>query len=450
MPLWRAGRARLVGVSLALVASAGAVAPASTPGAASDAFARRVAESATLASGPELERRAFELAHMRGALQAYFELASAGSLPGNGGDVLPLGTDQLRLLGRVAELFGAAGVIDHVRNGLAAAPGEPWRRTALELLALHGGSAQFSLLCQLVCDGRDAAPRAGLVEPFTEALTAVLRRDGARVQELRWLTVEVPTLIEAVILAVGRAGRPEGLDWLTGFLKDPKLGAAALREIGRLAGAARGERAAETANAVLPLLAAPAESRRRGALRALAALQQPATLPRLVLHLERAQSASEREMTVSALRSISRVNLPADAAAWADWARREKQWLGESATGVLERLAAEDAAEVVSAVHEIARHPLHRERFAPPLAALLAEHDSPALRAQVCLALAQLGSEAPVPQLLAALEDDDPGVRASALRALQALTGLSAGSNRREWQEALDARAASDSSQPLP
>jgi HEAT repeat protein len=65
------------------------------------------------------------------------------------------------------------------------------------------------------------------------------------------------------------------------------------------------------------------------------------------------------------------------------------------------------------------------------------------VRAQICLALARLGSEAPVPQLLAALEDGDPDVRASAQRALRTLTGISAGTNRRDWQEALDARAAS-------
>ncbi|HEX6885424.1 MAG TPA: HEAT repeat domain-containing protein [Planctomycetota bacterium] len=431
-----------------LVATAGVVAPASAPGAGSDAFARRVAESTSVASEPELERRAYELAHMRGALQAYFELASAGCVPGDDGEALPLGEDQLRLLRRVAELFAPAGVIDHVRNGMAAAPGEPWRRTALALLGLHGGSSQFSLLSQLVCDGREAPPRPGLVEPFTEALTAVLRRDGVRVQDLRWLAVEAPMLVEAMIPAVGRAGRPEGLDWLTGFLNDPRFGAAALREIGRLAGAARGERAAETAAAVLPVLLAPSQTRRRSALRVLSALQQPASLPRLVLHLERAPTESEREMTLSALRAISRVNLPADAAAWADWARREKQWFSEFAEGALARLAAEDVAEVVAAVHELARHPLHRERFATPLAALLAEHASPVLRAQVCLALSQLGSEAAVPQLLAALEDDDPSVRASALRALRTLTGLSAGSSRQEWEEALDARASSDSRQP--
>ena len=153
-------------------------------------------------------------------------------------------------------------------------------------------------------------------------------------------------------------------------------------------------------------------------------------------------------MTLSALRTISGVNLPGDAAAWQDWLRREKQWTAESSKEALARLESEDAAEVVAAVHELSRHPLHRERFAPPLAALLAEHASPVVRAQVCLALARLGSEAPVPQLLAALEDDDPDVRASTQTALRTLTGISAGANRWEWQEALDERAANGSGRP--
>jgi hypothetical protein len=442
MPPSRGGCARLVSVSLTLVATTGAVFPGAAPRTGSDDFARRVAESASLESGRELERRALELARMPGALESYFALASAGALPGADGEVLPLGEDQLRLLRRTADLFDPPAVVEHVRNGLAAAPDEPWRRTALALIGLHGGSSQFSLLAQLVCDGRDAAPHPGLVEPFAEALAAVMRREGADARELRWLAGEAPTLVEAMIHAVGRAGRPEGLDWLTGFLKDPLLGAPALQELGRLAGAAHGERAAETAAAVHPFLSSPDDARRRSALRALSALQQPASLPHLVLHLEHVQTRSEREMTLSALRVISGVKLPGDAAAWGDWLRREGRWFTESAEDTLARLASEDAARVVAAVHELSLHPLHRERFAAPLAALLGAHPAPAVRVQVCLALASLGSDAPLPQLLAALEDDDAGVRASAARALRTLTGLSGGSDRGEWQEALDARAA--------
>jgi HEAT repeat protein len=443
LTLGRGRRARLVGVSLALVATSGAVAPAAAPRTGSDAFAQRVAEWGSLANERELERCALELARMPGALESYFALASAGAVQESDGEALPLGEEQLRLLRRVADLFAQPDVIEHVRNALASAPDEPWRRTALALIGLHGGSSQFSLLSKLACDGREVPPHPGLVEPFTEALAAVLRRDGAHLHELGWLAGESPTMVEAMMHAVGRAGRPEGLDWLTGFLKNPHLAVPALQEIGRLAGAARGERAAETAAAVLPFLSSPADARRRAALRALSALQQPASLPRLVLHLGRVQTRSEREMTLSALRTISGVNLPGDAAAWEDWLRREKQWRAESFEAALARLASEDAGEVVAAVHELSLHPLHRERFAPPLAALLAEHASAAVRAQICLALARLGSEAPVPQLLAALEDGDPDVRASAQRALRTLTGISAGTNRRDWQEALDARAAS-------
>lgn len=449
MPFGRGRRARLVGISLALVAAAGAVVPATaSPRTGSDAFAQLVAEWASLASERELERRALELARMPGALESYFELAAADAVPGTDGEWLPLGEDQLRLLRRAADLFDPSAVIQYVRGGLATAPGEPWRRTALVLIGLHGGSAQLSLLSQLAHDG-DAAPHPGLVEPFTEALAAVLRREGARPHELQWLASEAPALVEAMIRAVGRAGRSEGLDWLTGFLQDQQLGSPALQEIGRLAGGARGECASETAAAVLPLLSSRDDARRRGALRALGALQQPTSLPRLVLHLEHVRTRSEREMTLSALRAISGLNLPGDAAAWEDWLRREKLWLAESAKEALARLASEDAAEVVAAVHELSLHPLHRERFAPPLAVLLAKHASPSVRAQICFALARLGSETPVPQLLAVLEDDDPHVRESALRALRTLTGIDAGTNRREWQEELDARAANGSSRLL-
>lgn len=417
-------RAGAVPWALVLIALAGAGPASAEPGGDDDAFAQRVLEWTEAASQCDLERRALELASMPGALASYFALAARDAGADPAGEVAQLGEGQLRLLRRVAELFPAPDVIAHVRSGLGARPDEAWRRTALVLSGLHASSSQASLLAQLALAGRDAQPDPGLVESFTVALETLLRRQRMSAQELRWLADEAPALVEAILHAVGRAGDPEGMDWLASYLANPAFGAVALQELGRLAATSRGEQAHEIATAVHACLASPEEPRRRSALRALRALAQPVSVPRLLQHLGRAQARGEREMTLAALRAISGVHLPDDAAAWSAWFQREKQWVTERAEACLARLAAEDVGEVVGALHELALHPLQRERLAAPLVALLAGHDSGAVRAEVCVTLARLGAEAAIPQLKVALEDDEPGVRASADAALCTLTGL--------------------------
>lgn len=429
--------ARGLVVALLLAGVAPARAQGDTPD--TDTFARLVAETAGLTVERELERRAGELARTPEAVRRYLELLARDARAGATGDPLPLDEAQRRLLARTAELLDSSAIVAEVRGRLGTASDDAWRAPALELLALHGSTSQLSLLAELALDATRERPRAELTDAFTRALTRLLVREGVSARPLDWLVDEAAPLKEAIVRAVGRASDPEGLVWLASYLGDHQVGQAALQEIGRLAGTSSGEAAAIAAERIHPILAYEGESWRRGALRALGSLAQPASVPWLLASLERERGPGERRMTFAALREIAGISLPDDAGVWGRWHEQEKAWYQERGPSVAEKLASEDDSEVVEALLELSSHPLQRERIAASLSPLL-EHPSSTVRIQTCLVLGRLASRSALDELARALEDDEREVRDAACRALAALTGTSHGTDAVAWRAALEAR----------
>jgi HEAT repeat protein len=72
---------------------------------------------------------------------------------------------------------------------------------------------------------------------------------------------------------------------------------------------------------------------------------------------------------------------------------------------------------------------------------VLATHPSPAVRAQICLALGRLGSERALPELVDVLRDGDPELRDKAAQALHEITGLEV-ADPRDWPDVLEPRLA--------
>lgn len=389
----------------------------------------------------ELERLAAELARLPDALDSFFAIETTGELPGPGGVRSALTVDQRRLLERTAVLLGDRTVVNHVRNGLSHSPDPRWRETALWLMGLHASSSDLSILARLLFeDGAGTHVLDALIEPFQEALTRILRRDGSNPRELSWLAGEAAPLTGAIVRAVGMAGDPAGLPWLALMLEDPDVDRIALQEIGRLAPGAGSDLATETSRGVRPLLRSDDASLRKQAIRALGALGDPASIPHLVRVLDQANTDGERKMALAALRRISGVDLPELASAWQSWYGEEQRWFQEEGTAAIQRLSSEDEAEVVAAIHRLSERSLYRERIAAELAPLLAGHSSPTVRGQVCLGLARLGSDAVIPELIGALEDEDLDVRHQAHTALCAIADLPLPPDREAWIRALEKR----------
>lgn len=405
-------------------------------------FARIVSAVDSSDSDEDLERRARDLARLPRALDSYFATTASGELGGHDAEPQRLSEAQIRLLERTAVSFSPSLVVPYVRQRVENAPDDAWRETALDLLGIHASSADLFLLAELVVEpGAATAGNEALLTPFTESLTEALRREGSSPRVLSWLADGAEPLRRSVIRAVGRAGDPEGLRWLVLELDEPQYRSTALQEIGRLAPRASSDLAVATSRGLHPLLRSPELGVRKHALRALGDLGLSASIPHLIQVLQSADTGGEHGMAHSALRRITRLELPAQAEAWTRWYEEEQRWLDEEGAGALERLDSTSDAEVVASIQALSARQLHRDRIARSLVPLLSKHPSPSVRGQVCVGLTRLGCREVASSLVDALEDEDRDVRGFALSALREFVDSPpASQDRSEWAKALQAR----------
>jgi hypothetical protein len=350
----------------------------------------------------------------------------------------PRPAEEAEALERAGLELERGAVLQHLRTVLPEDPPLSWRRAALELLTQHAAAEDLSLLGELVLDPASGELAADdLVPPFRDALVRVLRRAGADARELHWLADRAAPLRSEVIRAVGESGRSEGLAWLGGELAEPALVAPALREIARLAeGAARHE-ATEVAPLVRPFVQHAEPGERRHAVRALGVLEDVGAVPLLIDLLEQEGDSGLGRMAHASLQRIAGWKLPPQAGAWRSWYGEQDRWWREQAPLHLEHLTSEDDARVVAAVHALSAQRLFRHEIAQRLAGALGSHPSAAVRGQLCLGLARLGSRSVVDGLVRGLEDEDLGVREHALAALRSITGLGLPPAVDAWEQAL-------------
>lgn len=395
------------------------------------------------AAGPDaalqLEQRTAELVHAPRAVESFLAVRAAGALAQ--ADVAPpeaLSPEQALLLERASRAFDARDVVGFLERRARDAVDVEWRRAALELLGWHGTSAELGLLLALVLDDDDAPPSdTGLLEAFRASMIEIGRRDSGLTAEVERSSLAIDPVRATLIRALGNAGDPVALPWLADQLDDQELTAAALQEIGRLAACSH-TRSEEVAARVRPFIHAEDVALRRHAMRAVASLRDEASVPHLaaILHVG---NASEQKSALAALRQLTGRELPGDAAVWWAWYRAEQTWLVEQLPAVLAQLPEGSEAQVITAVRALSERGLERERLALELLPLL-DHASSAVRAQVCLALARLGSTEVLDELMAAMDDEEPSVRDGAWRALGSLTGLDLPPETETWRAALDER----------
>jgi HEAT repeat protein len=379
-------------------------------------------------SAEELDRAARELAETPRAVVHYLSLAA--------GDPTVLDPEQRALLERTARFLPAAEVTLAVQRGLEGEPSAAWRGAALGLMATHARAPDLASMIKLLPPRSEDAEQ--LLPAFRSALVEIVRRDPATVEQLSSMGyVERATALE-VVRAVGRAGVPRGVAWLTEQLREPDLVDVALLELQRLAPALPSGRSATCAAAVRPWLAAPEPGRRRRAGSALVALRDTSAIPGLIELLESAD-ASERKWVWTALRDLSGCALPDNPEAWRHWYEQEQQWWKEQAPATFERLESEDEAQAVAAVRAVAERGLRRDLMTAELVRALRRHPSPVVRRQACAGLQRLGSRHALEGLVRALRDPDERVRAQAHQALAAITGLSPAADAEAWSEALSA-----------
>jgi HEAT repeat protein len=419
---------------LALAAALAAPAPA-LQGSDPRAEVARILEADTGAGGPAA--RAGEIAVVPGAARAWLALRGEGTLRAEGFEALS--EDQELVLGLAAPLLPRAEALLAAKSvARSDAPSVASRLAALELAGCHASASELDLVAALARPDQED-PEPAMAPAFEAALAEVLGRDQRSYDALDALVARDPELSSSVARAVGRAGQAAGLEWLAGRVDDPLAGSAALQEVERLAPRAAQELAAEVAEAVRPILRGEDSARRKHAMRTLGALGDDASVPDLLAFLAQGEPG-ERQAAHAALRAITGRNLPARADLWLAWYQGELRWLREQGPALLERLASADEAAVLAAARSLAERGLYRAQAAEHLARLLAEHPSPAVRAEACSGLERLGARFQLQALAGALDDEDPAVSAAAHASLRALTGLALPPDPEAWSAALAAR----------
>lgn len=151
-----------------------------------------------------------------------------------------------------------------------------------------------------------------------------------------------------------------------------------------------------------------------------------------LIELLAAQSPGVRASALWALRRISALEFHGEPSRWRYWYDDEVAWWNTRGEAQLNRLLANDNAEVRKSILVLARRRLHRDRAALGIAGVL-DHDDPGVVDLACSALVQLRSRACVPALVSALEHHSPAARQSAWNALRKLTGQDLGLDARAW-----------------
>ncbi len=322
-----------------------------------------------------------------------------------------------------------------VGASLDASGDEAVRRAALRALGAAGRASETGL-----CVRAATLEHGALSAELQRALAAMLERGVQPFAELEreWPHL-VPELCTAAARGCGDAGGSAALTFLAGLLDRSEASPGLLlSQMGRAAslGVER-EVAVAVAQRVRPFLLEDEEGIRKSAAILVGRLEDPESVPVLIALLG-SDSGAVRANAHWSLKRITALSLPPDDEAWGAWQRRESSWWSRRAAQAFSGLRAREAALAAESIKEVSEHRLDRHRVARELAGALA-HPSVEVRQLACETLGRVGTQEAVPELVAALEDPLPAVRASALAALQALTGTRLGPDPHVWQESVAA-----------
>jgi len=306
------------------------------------------------------------------------------------------------------------------------------RLTVLALLAEIGDHGDV----ELVLRAASGPPQAGIQRQLVTTTECILRRDsrayiGLKRTILRARVAVACALVEALV-AVPCTSSMETLSPILGF--EPALDELLLRSIGEI-----GWRCSacvdDTVRAnVRRYLLVTDEDLVHEATLAAGKLRDHNSIPFLVELLD-AEDPLVRENSLWSLHSISGLRFSSPAR-WKVWADAEQQWFEVEAPRCLEDLRRDDLGAIVQALNTLSSHRYRRDDIAGEIVDLLGDPD-PERRRLTCLALAQLGSPAPVDRLVRHLEDEDAEVRELAWLALKTITTTDLPNDAAAWRESL-------------
>ena len=324
-------------------------------------------------------------------------------------------------------------VVATLAGYLTTNPDFPWRVPVLRLLERIAEADEVSLLLAVADDGSEDGPPGAVLHVLRTALIETFHRDGEAYDAVRRAWPRVSEGLTTVVLrSVGHAGDAAGLELLHALLSTPGgPDGLILSQMSRLADDAPYTIALDAAVDVRPYLRSPHEGLRKSALLVLGKLGDDGSA-REMIDLLSDDSESVRNNAHWALARATGLALPPDPDAWSTWLHTEQEWLRRDAPRLFRHLGSNDSLRAGSAAKEIAEHSYDRHHLATELAAGLL-HRSAKVRLLSCAGLKRLDSPAPLAELVDALEDPSPQVRAAAHGALCSITKESLPLDAEAW-----------------
>jgi len=328
-------------------------------------------------------------------------------------------------------------VLARLPGAAALTPAEPRQRlAAIGCVGAVGRGNDFPLLFELALAPGESEVARPFASGLRRAAASILRRDERAAEQLVTLRRITPrALLPILVAAVGEARSPRGLAYLSELVAwNDDLVVEVMSQVCQV-GRSSDEALNDTMRVRLrPYLDEESPGACRAAVRALTTLGDLDSIGALVTLLG-SEDAGLRENALWALRELTGLKLSASQETWARWHQAELAWYLRSKSRDFQHLRSNDLAESASALRELRTHPLARAELRTTLPELL-RHRWPAMRAQACSTLAELGASEAVPRLVWSLEDSDKDVARAAHDALRKLTGENLPLDASCWQVA--------------
>ena len=334
------------------------------------------------------------------------------------------GLPELRGVYAVARDLGRPTVVQFL-TGLVETEslGAAGRAAALALLDPVAQAEDLGLALELYADPSEAGAAGARRRQLHELALRVVRDDPDAVKliPLQASSHEGPAR-SLLVRAIGAEANESGWEALVSLLgSDAALDRATLASVAELARRWPGTAPAGLGEQIATYYDDEDRTLARYALEAVAALDDQSSLPRLIdllLDAEPTVAATAHE----ALRALTGLGLPADAARWRQWMESEERWWRTEAPALLADLSGGALSDSRSALRVLSRHRLRRDEIAAELLRTL-ERGAPILRPDICEALGHLGAKNAAPALVELVRTTDPdsSLHASAADALSRL-----------------------------
>ncbi len=296
------------------------------------------------------------------------------------------------------------------------------------------GMSRVMALCAAIPEREFGSPFA--TGPLRDAVTALLARSPGDIAPLRdaWATLD-PALREALLDGIAAAGPRCGSRTLSEILVAVRpADAASIARLANLPVHSDEPWAQGTDDLVRAALASDDPVLRRCGARLAGRLAGTTHVPRLVALLGDPDCACDAQ---GALRSISGVDLLADAELWAARLSAEEEWARRSWPAEREALGAvADPDSLLAAIERVSERRYHAVRIAPALEPL-ARSGTPEVRVASIRVLGRLGRPAAIRLLSAFVHEQDQRIALAASDALARITGLAAPATPSGWQDLL-------------